>query len=157
MPAGPDILRRFRGIRESKYFRKSYVPVQDTILGGEAGDGRLGSSGYALWSQVQPAPGVVGDGWQCLRRFRPEKRRTPGIREQTYRRCYRHRISLGCGKRQGHLPKTFVLVTLPECCSNSFVVAGYGCKGCVRYALSQQCRGRPQETVAALDMVVEAR
>src|SRR5712691_195013 len=83
VPAGHSILRRFRSSRESKHFRKGHVPVQHMILGGEMYDGRRRGGWYALWSQVQPAPGIVGDCWQCLARLGPEKRGTPGIREQT--------------------------------------------------------------------------
>jgi hypothetical protein len=63
---------------------------------------------------------------------------------------------MGRGKGKRHLPETLVLVTLPECCGDRLVVAGYGCKGRVGYALGQQRGGRTQQTVAQLDMMVEA-
>ena len=129
------------------------------ILGGETYDGRRRGGWYALWSQVQPAPGVVGDCWQCLARLWPEKRRTPGICKQTcsplaVRACLIG--GLGHGKGQGHLPETLALVTLPERCRNGLVVAGYRCKGRIGYALGQQRWGRAKQTIAPLDMVVEA-
>src|SRR5438067_2510335 len=148
--------RRFRSLRESKHFRKGHVPVQDLILRGETCDARLHGGWYAIWSQVQPAPGIVGDGWQCCARLRPEKRGTPGIREQTGWRCHRRRGSMGRREVQGHLPETHALVTLAQRCRDGLVVTGYRRKGRVGYAVGQRPRGRAKQTIAALDLVVEA-
>jgi hypothetical protein len=54
------------------------------------------------------------------------------------------------------LPETLALVTLPERCGDCLIVASYGCKGRVGYALSQQRRGRAKQAIAPLDMVVKA-